>query len=203
MAETESGTVLASANPGKLRELAKLLEPLGQTLRDMAYFELESPEETGLTFVENALIKARHASEKTGWPAIADDSGLVVDALNGAPGIYSARYAGVGASDDENLRKLLADLKDVPQAQRGASFFACVVYMRHAADPAPLICYGEWRGRILEAPRGAHGFGYDPVFAVPERDYRASAELAPEDKNSISHRGRALALLIEGLRSAQ
>jgi XTP/dITP diphosphohydrolase len=203
MAESPTGTVLASANPGKLRELAKLLEPLGQTLRDMAHFKLESPEETGLTFVENALIKARHASEKTGWSAIADDSGLVVDALHGAPGIYSARYAGVGACDDENLRKLLEDLKDVPQAQRGASFFTCVVHMRHAADPVPLICYGQWRGRILEAPRGAHGFGYDPIFAVPERDFRASAELAPQDKNAISHRGRALALLIEGLRTAR
>lgn len=198
-----TGTILASANPGKLRELAKLLEPLGRTLRDIAHFKIESPEETGLTFVENALIKARHASVKTGWPAIADDSGLVVDALNGAPGIYSARYAGVGASDHENLWKLLNDLEGVPTAQRGASFFACVVYMRHAADPAPLICYGQWQGRILEAPRGGHGFGYDPIFAVPERDFRASAELLPEDKNGISHRGRALKLLINGLRAAK
>ena len=195
-----SGTVLASANPGKLRELAKLLEPLGLTLKDMAHFGLDSPEETGLTFVENALIKARHASEQTGWASIADDSGLVVDALSGAPGIYSARYAGVGASDEANLWKLLDDLKGVPAEQRTASFFACVVYMRHAADPAPIICYGEWRGFILDAPSGANGFGYDPIFAVPERGLRASAELAPEDKNSISHRGRALAKLVEALR---
>jgi len=167
-------------------------------VRPQGEFGVTDAEETGLTFVENAILKARHASSHTGLPAIADDSGLEVDALNGAPGIYSARYAGSGASDQANLEKLLAALQDVPEAQRSARFQCLLVYLRHAGDPTPLICQGTWEGRILFTPRGEYGFGYDPVFHVPTHDC-SSAELAPELKNSLSHRGQALRKLVAAL----
>jgi XTP/dITP diphosphohydrolase len=152
-------------------------------------------EETGLSFVENAILKARNAAHHSGLPAIADDSGLVVDALNGAPGIYSARYAGAKASDRDNMDKLLADLHTVPDAERSARFHCLLVYMRHAGDPTPLICQGIWEGTILHAPRGDHGFGYDPVFYVPSAG-KTAAELEPVLKNRLSHRGQALHQLL-------
>lgn len=192
--------VLASGNPGKVREINALLEGLGIEVLPQSGFGVPEAEETGLTFVENAILKARNAAEHTGLPAIADDSGIEVDALNGAPGIYSARYAGPGASDADNCDKLLAALQDTPEHQRGARFQCLLVYLRHAADPTPLICQGTWEGRILHAPQGENGFGYDPVFYVPTHDCSA-AELAPAEKNAISHRGQALRRLLEALRA--
>ncbi len=193
-----SDIVLASSNPGKVREINQLLAGLDIRVRPQSDFGVQDAEETGLTFVENAILKARNAASHTGLPAIADDSGLEVDALHGAPGIYSARYAGPGASDEDNLQKLLAELGDLPEAQRTARFQCLMVYLRHAADPTPLICQGTWEGRILSAPRGENGFGYDPVFYVPTHDC-ASAELAPEVKNALSHRGQALRKLVAAL----
>jgi len=190
--------VLASSNPGKVREINQLLTGLALHVRPQGEFGVADAEETGLTFVENAILKARNAASHTGLPAIADDSGLEVDALNGAPGIYSARYAGSSAGDQANLEKLLEALQDVPEAQRTARFQCLLVYMRHAGDPIPLICQGTWEGRILLAPRGEQGFGYDPVFHVPTHDC-SSAELAPEVKNSLSHRGQALRKLVAAL----
>jgi XTP/dITP diphosphohydrolase len=190
--------ILASGNPGKVREINQLLAGLDFQVRPQSDFGVADAEETGLTFVENAILKARNAASHTGLPAIADDSGLEVDALNGAPGIYSARYAGNGASDEDNLKKLLVELREVPEAQRTARFQCLMVFMRHAADPTPLICQGSWEGRILFEPRGEHGFGYDPVFYVPTHDC-ASAELTPEVKNSLSHRGQALRKLVAAL----
>jgi len=191
--------VLASNNPGKVREIGAMLEDSGIDILPQSDFAVEAVEETGLTFVENALLKARHAAEQSGLPAIADDSGLVVDALNGAPGIHSARYAGEEASDADNVQKLLAALADVPEAQRTARFVCLMVYLRHAADPLPLICQGVWEGRITTAPTGQGGFGYDPVFFVPEKGC-TSAELAAEEKNRLSHRGQALRCLVEALK---
>ncbi len=190
--------VLASGNPGKLRELHTLLAPLQVRVRLQNEFGVESVEETGLTFVENAVIKARNATRATGLPAIADDSGLEVDALDGAPGIYSARYAGPNASDDDNTRKLLRNLVDVPADERGARFQCLAVFLRHALDPTPIIAQGTWEGRIGAAPRGSNGFGYDPVFFVPTHGCTA-AELDPETKNRLSHRGQALAQLQQRL----
>jgi XTP/dITP diphosphohydrolase len=190
--------VLASGNPGKVREINELLAGLDLRVRPQSEFGVSEVEETGLTFVENAILKARHAAAHTGLPAIADDSGLEVDALQGAPGIYSARYAGAGASDQANLDKLLADLEGVAEAARGARFQCLLVYLRHAADPTPLICQGTWEGRILNAPRGDNGFGYDPVFFVPTHDC-SSAELPAETKNALSHRGQALRKLLAAL----
>ncbi|BCO32554.1 non-canonical purine NTP pyrophosphatase [Thiohalobacter sp. COW1] len=192
--------VLASGNPGKVREINALLEGLGIEVLPQSEFGVPEADETGLTFVENALLKARNAAEHTGLPAIADDSGIEVDALNDAPGIYSARYAGPGASDADNCDKLLAALQDTPEHQRGARFQCLLVYLRHAADPTPLICQGTWEGRILHAPQGENGFGYDPLFYVPTHDCSA-AELAPAEKNAISHRGQALRRLLEALRA--
>lgn len=192
--------VLASNNPGKAREINQLLEGSGITVLAQSELGVPEVEETGLSFVENALLKARNAAERTGLPAIADDSGLEVDALDGAPGIYSARYAGLGATDQENLQKLLADLAGVPQARRGARFQCLMVYLRHALDPTPLICQGTWEGRVLPEPRGANGFGYDPVFYAPTHDCSA-AELPPEVKNHLSHRGQALRALLAALRA--
>jgi len=164
-------------------------------------FGVPEAEEIGLTFVENALLKARNAASHTGLPSIADDSGIEVDALNGAPGIYSARYAGKGAGDGQNLRKLLKALDEVPDAKRGARFVCVIVYLRHAADPTPVIAQGIWEGRILREARGSGGFGYDPVFWVPTHNC-SSAELPAEVKNTISHRGQALRALVAALRSA-
>jgi XTP/dITP diphosphohydrolase len=190
--------VLASSNPGKVREINQLLAGMDLRVRPQSDFGVADAEETGLTFVENAILKARNAAAHTGLAAIADDSGLEVDALNGAPGIYSARYAGSGASDADNLQKLLVELHEVPEARRTARFQCLMVYLRHQSDPTPLICQGTWEGRILFEPRGEHGFGYDPVFYVPTHDC-ASAELAPEVKNALSHRGQALRKLVAAL----
>lgn len=194
--------VLASNNPGKVREIAQLLATLDLSVLPQSQFDVPDVEETGLTFVENAILKARNAAQKTGLAAIADDSGLEVDALNGAPGIHSSRYAGVGSSDQANLDKLLQALTDVPQGDRSARFQCLMVYLAHEHDPTPLICQGTWEGRILFEPRGDNGFGYDPVFFVPTHNC-SSAELPPEIKNELSHRGQALRKLIEALRSNQ
>ncbi len=181
--------VLASNNQGKIKEIQSLL-PDYEIIPQSEFVQTEA-EETGLTFVENALLKARHAAQHCHLPVIADDSGLAVDALNGEPGIYSARYAGKGANDKDNNDRLLLELADVPFEERTARFICVVVMLEHAADPVPLIAQGIWEGLILTHPQGANGFGYDPVFWVPEHDC-SSAELAPEVKNSLSHRGQAL-----------
>ena len=189
--------VLASGNTGKLRELAGILRPLGVSLVSQAKFSVPEVEENGLCFVENAILKARAAAGCSGFPAIADDSGLAVDYLNGAPGIYSARYSGEG--DAGNNTKLLSALIEVPEEQRGARFHCALVYMRHAHDPMPIVCQASWEGRILNAPRGDNGFGYDPLFYVPEYQC-SSAELPAQIKNRISHRAQASALLLEAMR---
>jgi XTP/dITP diphosphohydrolase len=191
--------VLASGNRGKLKEFQQLLGDCGFEVLPQSDFNVPEAEETGLSFVENAIIKARHAAKYSGLPAIADDSGLEVDALNGRPGIYSARFAGNNASDQTNNEKLLADLLDIPERQRSARFQCLLVLMRHANDPTPLICQGTWEGRILFAARGENGFGYDPLFYVPEQNC-SSAELPPTIKNTISHRGKAMAKLIRRMR---
>ena len=190
--------VLASSNQGKLREINQLIGGLGLTVLPQSDFDVPDADETGLSFVENAILKARHAAQLTGLPALADDSGLEVDALNGAPGIYSARFAGPGATDADNVQKLLADLEGVPESRRTARFQCLMAYMAHAEDPTPLICQGSWEGRILLTPQGENGFGYDPVFWVPGAQC-ASAELAPEVKNRLSHRGQALQKLLGAL----
>lgn len=193
-----SKIVLASNNPGKVREINQLLKDFDIQVVPQSDFGVIEVEETGLSFVENAILKARNAAEHTGLPAIADDSGIEVDALQGAPGIRSARYAGEEASDRDNLEKLLAALKDTPEEQRTARFQCLMVYMRHAQDPTPLICQGTWEGRILTAPHGEGGFGYDPIFYVPTHGC-SSAELPAEEKNRLSHRGQALRKLAEAL----
>ncbi len=190
--------VLASNNPGKVREINQMLAGLHLTVKPQSEFGVPEAEETGLTFVENALLKARNASRLTGLPAIADDSGIEVDVLNGAPGIYSARFAGKGASDEQNLRKLLTDLAAVAEEERTARFQCLMVYLRHEFDPTPVICQGTWEGRILFEPRGSNGFGYDPIFFVPTHNC-SSAELPPEVKNKLSHRGQALRALVAAL----
>ena len=190
--------VLASSNKGKVREINQVLAGLGVVVRPQGEFNVIDAEETGLTFVENAILKARNAAQHTGLPAIADDSGLEVDALDGAPGIYSARFAGAGASDQANLEKLLDALRDTPEEKRTARFQCLMVYMQHAKDPTPLICQGSWEGRILTTARGNNGFGYDPVFYVPTHDC-SSAELPAETKNQLSHRGQALRKLLAAL----
>lgn len=192
--------VLATGNPGKVRELASLLADFGLDVVAQTDLGVESAEETGLTFIENAILKARHAAAITGLPAIADDSGLAVDALGGAPGIYSARYAGEEASDQQNLDKLLLALESVPDDQRQAQFHCVLVYLRHAEDPTPLVCHGSWNGVITRAAAGEGGFGYDPIFYVPEAG-KTAAELSKPEKQAISHRGKALALLLEAMRN--
>jgi len=187
--------VLASSNQGKLREINRIIGGLGMEALPQSDFGVPDADETGLSFVENAILKARHAAQLTGLPAIADDSGLEVDALKGAPGIYSARFAGPGASDADNVQKLLLALEDVPEAERTARFQCLIVFMTHAEDPTPLICQGSWEGRILFVPQGENGFGYDPVFWVPS-ERCSSAELSPEVKNRLSHRGQALKQLL-------
>ncbi|TVQ40804.1 MAG: RdgB/HAM1 family non-canonical purine NTP pyrophosphatase [Wenzhouxiangella sp.] len=191
--------VLASGNAGKLKELAHLLQPLHMAVCSQADFDLEPVEETGLTFVENALLKARAAAAASGLPALGDDSGLVVDALNGAPGIYSARFAGPEADDEDNNQLLLERLAGQPPERRSAHFHCCLVMLQSAEDPAPLIATGTWHGQILEAPRGSGGFGYDPLFLDPKLGVTA-AELTMAEKARISHRGQALAGLIEGIK---
>ena len=189
--------VLASSNKGKVREFSELLAGRGMTVVPQSDFAVPDADETGLTFVENAILKARNAAVHTGLAAIADDSGLEVDYLNGAPGIYSARYAGEGGSAANNA-KLLEALADVATEQRGARFQCVLVYLRHADDPTPVVCQGTWEGRILTALRGEAGFGYDPLFWVPEEGC-SSAELSAERKNELSHRGQALRCLLKAL----
>ena len=194
--------VLASGNAGKLKEFGQCLAPLGIELIPQSQFLTEEVEETGLSFVENAILKARHAAAASGMPALADDSGLEVDALGGAPGIYSARYAGSPlkgqAKDAANSAKLIADLAHIPADLRTARFQCVLVYMRHATDPTPLICQAAWEGVIMESAQGEHGFGYDPIFEVLEEGCRA-AQLTPTQKIAISHRGKALAQLQRAL----
>lgn len=194
-----SRVVLATGNQGKVRELGALLANFEMEVVPQTEFNVEEAEESGLTFVENAILKARNAAAQTGLPAIADDSGLEVDYLKGAPGIYSARYAGEGGNDPANNQKLLKALEGVDEAERTARFQCVMVYMRHQSDPVPLIAQGSWEGRILTAAQGENGFGYDPIFFVPEEG-RSSAELAAEVKNRLSHRGQALKKLVELLR---
>lgn len=182
--------VIASGNPGKLREFQTLFRDSDIQLLAQSAFDVPTVEETGLSFVENALLKARHASLHTGLPALADDSGIEVDALRGAPGIYSARYAGIRASDEDNNRKLLTDLEQIPDKDRRARYQCVIVYMRYAQDPMPVICQGTWEGRIARVHQGDGGFGYDPLFYLPERGCTA-AQLPAEEKNRISHRGQA------------
>jgi XTP/dITP diphosphohydrolase len=193
--------VLVTGNPGKVRELVDLLSAFGLDIVAQTELGVESAEETGLTFIENAILKARHAAQITGLPAIADDSGLAVDALGGAPGIYSARYAGEEASDQQNLEKLLAAMENVPDDQRQAQFHCVLVYLRHAEDPTPLVFHGSWEGEITRASAGVGGFGYDPIFAVPALG-KTAAELSKAEKGAVSHRGKALTLLLEAMRNA-
>lgn len=190
--------LLATGNSGKLREIREMLAGSGIQILPQALLGVHEIAESGANFLENALIKARHAARQTGMDVIADDSGLEVDALHGAPGVYSARYAGPHASDADNLSKLLRDLASVPMAQRTARFRCVMACIRGADDPAPLICEGVWEGRILDAPRGNNGFGYDPVF-LPAEQACSAAELAPADKNHLSHRGQALRRLVAQL----
>lgn len=191
--------VLASGNAGKVREINQILAGLDMHVVPQSDHDVPAVEETGLSFVENAIIKARNAAAHTGLPAIADDSGIEVDFLHGAPGIYSARYAGADATDEENLRKLLANLGGVSDDQRTARFQCVMVYMRDAHDPSPVIAQGTWEGKILHEPVGSNGFGYDPIFFVPSHRC-SSAQLEPETKNKLSHRGQALRKLLEQLR---
>lgn len=187
--------VLATGNAGKLKELQALLDGLGLDIVTQKSLGVTDADETGLSFVENALLKARHAARATGLPALADDSGLCVDVLGGAPGIYSARYSGEGATDERNNRKLLETLAPLRgQGPLTARFVCVLALVRHADDPLPLLCQAEWEGEILDAPRGEQGFGYDPLFWVPSEGM-SSAELPRERKNAISHRGQALQLL--------
>ena len=190
--------VLATGNTGKLREFSAMLTDLGLEFIRQSDLNVPDIPETGLTFVENALLKARNAAQHTGLAAMADDSGLVVDALGGAPGLYSARYAGEPSNDAANNAKLLQALQEIPQTQRSARFYCCIVYLRHANDPTPIIAEAAWEGTILTAAQGQNGFGYDPIFNVPDLDCTA-AELDPATKNSLSHRGKALAQLAKAL----
>lgn len=193
--------VLASSNKGKVREIGELLAELDMQVVPQSEYSVVDADETGLSFVENAILKARHAAQHTGLPAIADDSGLEVDALNGAPGIYSARFAGQGASDSDNVQKLLRELKALGEVPRTARFQCLMVYVRHALDPTPLICQGTWEGVIIDTPQGDNGFGYDPIFYVPT-DKCTAAQLPPERKNALSHRGQALKCLLDKLAKA-
>jgi XTP/dITP diphosphohydrolase len=197
----ERTIVLATGNAGKVRELATLLDGCGYRLRPQSDFAIIEAEETGLSFVENAILKARNAARHTGLPAIADDSGLVCDALAGAPGIHSARYAGPAATDAANLDKLLTALAAEPDESRSCRFVCTMVYLAHAEDPCPLIAQGRWEGRVARAPRGTRGFGYDPVFVAAGGDFTA-AELDSALKNEVSHRGQALRALVAQMREA-
>ena len=190
--------ILASNNKGKIREFNAMLDGVYEVV-SMSDMNVEEVPETGLTFVENALIKARNASEQSGLPALADDSGIVVDALNGEPGIYSARYAGNHGDDEANTQKLLEEMQAIPNGKRTGRFWCAIVFVEHANDPTPIVIQRGWEGEILREKVGENGFGYDPIFHVPTHDC-ASAELSPEIKNSISHRGKALVALLEELK---
>ena len=191
--------VLASSNKGKLRELSALLAPLGYDVITQSSLGIDTPPETGATFAANALLKARHAAAMSNLPALADDSGIEVDALGGRPGIYSARYAGEGASDEDNLRKMLGEMRDVPEGKRTARYQCVIAFVSTADDPDPILAKGTWEGWLTSQPRGLEGFGYDPIF-VPSGFDRTAAELDPGEKNSLSHRGQALRALIDQLR---
>jgi len=196
---TEQKLVLASGNQGKLNEFNVLFQPLGTDVISQAALNIESPEETGLTFIENALLKARHASEQAKLPALADDSGLVIPALNGAPGLYSARFAGPDATDSDNLNRLLEELSTFSDLESRRGYYICALaLLRHATDPHPVIAIGTWHGRILDTPRGSGGFGYDPIFLPDAMDLTA-AEMDSGLKNQISHRGQAVAELLAQL----
>ncbi len=197
---TMNKLILASNNQGKLKELQLYLSDLSFTVIPQSEFNVTEVEETGLSFIENAIIKARHAAISTGLPSLADDSGLEIDALQGAPGVISARYAGAEKSDDANIEKVLADLEGVSEDQRTARFHCALALMRHADDPMPLICQGTWEGRILFEKQGDKGFGYDPIFYVPTHNCSA-AELPSDTKNDISHRGQAMLALVNTLRA--
>lgn len=188
--------VIASNNPGKLREIERILSPLGLEVLPQSVFNIPEAEEPYCTFIENCLAKARHASEHSGLPALADDSGICVDALNGAPGVYSARFAGEPKSDERNNHKLIESLAH--ETNRKAHYYCVIVLVRHAHDPQPLIAEGSWEGEIIDEPRGSGGFGYDPYFLVPELG-QTGAELPMDIKNGLSHRGKALAALVEKL----
>jgi XTP/dITP diphosphohydrolase len=190
--------VLASANKGKIKELQDMLGGLGINIIPQRQLGIEDAEETGLTFVENAILKARHAAEISGLPAIADDSGLEVDYLKGAPGIYSARFSGVGATDQSNLDKLMLEMQDAPADQRSARYQTVIAVMTHGSDPTPILCQGTWEGEIAFEEKGSEGFGYDPVFKPLDADCHA-AELEKSIKNAISHRGKAISKLLEKL----
>ena len=192
--------VLASSNTGKVREINEMLAEHAVRIVSQSEFNVPEVAETGLTFVENALLKARNAAHHTGLPAIADDSGIELAALEGRPGIYSARYAGQGASDADNLRKLMDDVKKLPQDRRQCRFVCLMVYLRHAGDPTPIIAEGVWEGIAVPTPHGTNGFGYDPIFYVPTHRC-TSAELPPETKNRLSHRGQALQKLVAQLQA--
>lgn len=190
--------VLATGNLGKVKELSELLSSLNIEVLPQSQFNVPDVPETGTTFIENAIIKARHAAKLTGLPAIADDSGLEVDALQGAPGIYSARYAGEYANDDDNMNKLLADMADIPAHKKSARFHCVLVFMMHAEDPTPLICHGTWEGSIISEKTGKQGFGYDPIFWDADQGM-TSAQLPRDIKNTLSHRSKALAKLLPTL----
>jgi XTP/dITP diphosphohydrolase len=192
---TSNKIVFASGNAGKLREIAQLLDGLDIDVLPQSEFDVPEIEETGLTFLENSILKARNAAQHTGLAAIADDSGIAVDVLQGHPGIYSARFAGVGASDEDNLLKLIDMIKPFPEEQRTARFICSMVYLRHKDDPVPIIAQGVWEGQLVTDPKGENGFGYDPMFYVPSSKC-TSAELPPEIKNQLSHRGQALKQLL-------
>jgi XTP/dITP diphosphohydrolase len=194
----KSKIVFASGNAGKIREVAQLLDGLNIEVLPQSEFDVPKIEETGLTFLENSILKARNAAQYTGLPSIADDSGIAVDVLQGHPGIYSARFAGPGASDEDNLLKLIDMIKPFPEEQRTARFICSMVYLRHKDDPVPIIAQGVWEGHLVTDPKGENGFGYDPVFYVASQQC-TSAELLPEIKNKLSHRGQALKQLLDKL----
>lgn len=202
MSNNQNKVVLASGNPGKLHEFNRMLTDVHFDIIPQSEFDVPDAIEDGLTFVENSIIKARHASKLTGLPALADDSGIEVDALMGQPGIYSARYAGEHGDDEANNDKLLEELANIPESKRTARFRCCIVYMRHAEDPSPLIADTSWEGRILFERSGPNGFGYDPLFYVPTHQC-SSADLDPDVKNGISHRGIALKSMLEQLTKSQ
>ncbi len=201
MPSAYTNIILASNNPGKLREFNQLFSAHNIAIMPQAAMQVSDATEEGLSFVENAIIKARHACQHTGLPAIADDSGIEVDALDGSPGIYSARFAGKHGDNEANNRLLLEKLKDVPTEKRSARFQCVLVFMRHAADPTPLICQASWEGLIAEQPSGRHGFGYDPLFWLPEKNCTA-ASLEKTEKNRISHRAQALQMLLTKLKAS-
>jgi len=188
---TDRRLVLASGNQGKLREFSKLFDDFGTQVIPQSEFGIDSAEETGLSFIENALLKARHASAVSQYPALADDSGLVIPALNGAPGLYSARYAGADATDQDNLSFLLETMQDLSGPERRGHYICALALVRHSTDPDPLVVIGRWHGTILNVPQGAGGFGYDPIF-LPDGLEQTAAELDSETKNRLSHRGLAV-----------